>query len=197
MSHQPSAPGCSGSDPGSTGSGTEGSGAPWVAKSRSILAISCTRASATGSAFALPGSRSLPPDALEIARRGVALARQARNRHAEFLNIRMAGESLAYLGQATESIEVCEYGVLLGKELGDSYHTVARHALAFTYVLAAKYDQAVSLCVSLIETNRRIGNVWGEGQALGLLGDAYHGLGRYQKAVTALSDALSIFPHSF
>lgn len=131
--------------------------------------------------------------ALDDSRRGLALAQQAGNQHAEFLNLRMAGQSLAYLGRATEGIEACERGVLLAGELGQSYHATARQALAYTYVLVRKYDHAVPLCISLIEMNRSTGNVWGEGQALGLLGDAYHGLGRYRKAVAALSEALHIF----
>jgi tetratricopeptide (TPR) repeat protein len=47
--------------------------------------------------------------------------------------------------------------------------------------------------LGLLERNRQLEDVRGEALALGLLGDAYHGLGRYQEAAQALSEALPIF----
>jgi tetratricopeptide (TPR) repeat protein len=53
------------------------------------------------------------------------------------------------------------------------------------------------LCARCRELNRDIGDVRGEALSLGVLGDAYHGLGRYEDAVEAFSRALPIFRDHF
>lgn len=132
--------------------------------------------------------------ALEDGKRGVALARRAGNRHAELLNLRIVGESLAYMGHTVDGLAACERALSLAEELGgESYEVAARHALAYTHVLAGDFGRARILCLKLVDSNRRSGMVRGEGLALGLLGDACHGLGRYEEAARALQEALPIF----
>jgi tetratricopeptide (TPR) repeat protein len=65
------------------------------------------------------------------------------------------------------------------------------------WVLVGRCDRAVELCARLRELNRKIGDVRGEALSLGVLGDAYHGLGRYGDAVDAFSEALPVFRDHF
>src|SRR5215469_8715775 len=67
------------------------------------------------------------------------------------------------------------------------------HNLAYVCNLAGQYDRAAKLSLELLDLAREIAYVQGESIALGLLGDAYHGLGRYSEAVEALGAALSLF----
>jgi tetratricopeptide (TPR) repeat protein len=74
---------------------------------------------------------------------------------------------------------------------------LTRYGLAFACTLAGRYDRAVELCARLRELDRNIGNVRGEAVSLGVLGDAYHGLGRHQDAIDAFSEALPVFRDHF
>jgi tetratricopeptide (TPR) repeat protein len=135
-----------------------------------------------------------PGEARRYGERGLELARQTGSRHAEFLNLRLVGQSLAAIGRAAEGIEACEQAVGLATELGDeSYDVAGWHTLGNACVIAGRFDRAVVFGGKLLELSRRLANVRGEALALGLLGDAYRGQRRYSEAVEALSAALSIF----
>ena len=69
----------------------------------------------------------------------------------------------------------------------------ATHTLAHVYVLAGHPEKAVPLSRKLLEQSRELTDVRLEGLALGVLGDAYHALGRYHDAAEVLSEALPIF----
>jgi tetratricopeptide (TPR) repeat protein/transcriptional regulator with XRE-family HTH domain len=132
--------------------------------------------------------------ALRYAERGLTLARRIADKHAEFLNLRQVGQSLCILGRTAEGVEACERAVSVAGELGqESYDTVAQLTLAFACVLTGDYDRTVTLGMDLLKLSRQTAYTRLEGVALGLLGDAYHGLGRYREAVQALSEALPIF----
>ena len=81
-------------------------------------------------------------------------------------------------------------------ELGDeSCESSALHNLAYVCTLAGRCGRAVELCERLRELSRDIGDMRGEALSLGeALGDAYHGLGRYEDAVDAFSTSAADLP---
>lgn len=133
-------------------------------------------------------------DALCHAEQGFTLARQIDDQHAELLNLRQIGQSLVHLDRAAEGIEACEHAVRLAQELGqDSFEAAAKQTLAHVCVITGDHAKALTLARNLLDLNRRLDNVRGVGVSLGVLGDAYCGLARYQEAAEVLTEALPIF----
>lgn len=126
--------------------------------------------------------------------RGLALAKGVESLHAQYLNYRIVGQALAHLGRHAEGVEACERAVLIARKLGQEIHEIyAGLTLAFVCTIAGHYDRARTLSLRQLEMSRRLANVRGQGLALGMLGDAYHGRGCFQDAAHALAEALQIF----
>jgi tetratricopeptide (TPR) repeat protein len=67
------------------------------------------------------------------------------------------------------------------------------HTLAFTCARGGQFERAVALSRQRLELSRQLADVRDEGVSLGVLGDAYYGMGLYEEAIRALSAALAIF----
>jgi DNA-binding SARP family transcriptional activator/tetratricopeptide (TPR) repeat protein len=128
------------------------------------------------------------------AERGVALAQQAGNRHAECMNLRSLAQTLVKLGHASEALRAGEQALIIASELGDeSYLKVTLYNLAFVCAMAGQCERAVAICQRILGLCRKMGDARLEALALGVLGDAFHGLGQDQEAVDVLSKALPVF----
>jgi tetratricopeptide (TPR) repeat protein len=135
-----------------------------------------------------------PEPAHNDALRGVASARQSRSRLAEYLNLRLLGNALAWLGAGDRAVSASESALTIAADLGsDSYELAALQSLAFTCTLGGQHERAVTLCLRGIELSQGLGDVCTEALLRGSLGDAFHGLGRYEEAVGSLLRALPVF----
>ncbi len=65
-------------------------------------------------------------------------------------------------------------------------------SLGSAYLQLGEYRKAIGLCEKALEIARRIGDVRGEGSALGNMGSAYLQLGEYRKAIDLHEKALEI-----
>jgi tetratricopeptide (TPR) repeat protein len=125
---------------------------------------------------------------------GLALARRAGSTLAEFVNLRLLSNALAFTGLADDAMEPGERALAMAITLGaPTYELAALHSLAFSCTLSGRFERAVPICLRRIEISRKLGRSCGEALALGVLGDAYAGLGRYQEASDSLLLALPIF----
>jgi tetratricopeptide (TPR) repeat protein len=132
------------------------------------------------------------------AQRGVALARKVGDRHAELICLGILGGALGKLGYGEEAVAACELSLAIAVELGDeSCESSALHRLAFVCTMAGQCDRAIELCARRRGLSWKMKDVRGEALSLGVLGDAYQGLGRYQDAVQAFSQALPVFRDHF
>lgn len=125
------------------------------------------------------------------AERGLAVARAARSRLGELVNLRGLGTGLALSGHHEPAIAAGERALAIAAELGAaSYEMEVMHTLAAACHLAGRFDQAAAFSRRGIELSRELADVRGEALANGMLGDAYHGLGEYERAVDCLLRAL-------
>jgi tetratricopeptide (TPR) repeat protein len=128
------------------------------------------------------------------AERGIVMARRAQSRLAELMNLRELGNALAWLGDRDRAVGASESALAIAVELGvPSYENAALHSLALTYTLTGWHDRAVAVCLQRIELSKSLGDIRGVAVSLGILGDAYQGLGRYQESASSLLRALPIF----
>jgi DNA-binding SARP family transcriptional activator/tetratricopeptide (TPR) repeat protein/transcriptional regulator with XRE-family HTH domain len=132
--------------------------------------------------------------ARSAAARGVAAARRAGSRAAEYMNLGILGISLAMLGRDDPAAEVGQKALAIATSLGvGAYELEALLSLAFTYNQTGRHQPAVPVCLRAIELSQELGDICGEGLAQGTLADAYHGLGQYKKAAATLHRALPVF----
>jgi tetratricopeptide (TPR) repeat protein len=102
------------------------------------------------------------------------------------------------LGDHEKARAACERGLSLAVELGaDSFVQYALHTLAYGCSRAGRYQEAIYLSLRRLELCRKVGDLPGQALAMGMLGDAYYGLGRYQDAMTAFEQALPVFRDHF
>ena len=126
--------------------------------------------------------------------RGVALGRQVADPYAEFTNLRLLGLVHSRLGEHAQGVAACERALEIAVSLGEkSCESVALHNLSFTCTMAGQYERALKLVLRQRDLCHKIGDVRMAALALGVRGDAYHGLGRHEDEVVALLQALPIF----
>jgi tetratricopeptide (TPR) repeat protein len=132
------------------------------------------------------------------AERGVRLAQRGGDRHAEYMNLRGLGQSLNKLGDYARGSAACQKAVSIAVELGeDSFRQYALHDLAHSCIKAGRYHEAIDLSLRRFELCRQVGDLRGEALSMCVLGDAYHGLGRFEDAVAAFEQALPVFRDHF
>jgi DNA-binding SARP family transcriptional activator/DNA-binding XRE family transcriptional regulator len=132
------------------------------------------------------------------AERGVRLAQRGGDRHAEYMNLRGLGQSLNKLGDYARGSAACQKAVSIAVELGeDSFRQYALHDLAHICIKAGRYHEAIDLSLRRFELCRQVGDLRGEALSMCVLGDAYHGLGRFEDAVAAFEQALPVFRDHF
>jgi DNA-binding SARP family transcriptional activator/tetratricopeptide (TPR) repeat protein len=128
------------------------------------------------------------------AERGVLIAQMAGNRHAECLNQRILGSSLHVLGLTGQAVAACECALSIAEELGEeSTASLALSSLIFACNKDGQHERAIVLSRRRLQQARKYDEVHGEAMCLGMMGDAYQGLGRYHEAIEVLSKALRIF----
>ena len=144
------------------------------------------------------GSSSWDMDNFGAARRdaqwGVALGRRVTDPYAEFTNLRLLGLALGRLGEPVEAVAACEHALSIAVGLGEkSCESSALHNLMFVCTLAGQYERALELVLRQRDLCRKLGDVRYAALALGVRGDAYHGLGRYEDEAASLLEALPTF----
>jgi transcriptional regulator with XRE-family HTH domain/tetratricopeptide (TPR) repeat protein len=132
--------------------------------------------------------------ARNAAARGVAIARSARARLPEYMNLTALGTALAWLGKKDQAVEVSESALAVASRLRvASYELEALLNLAYTYTLTGRFEAAVTASNRAIGMSRILGDICAEGLAHGHLGDAHYGLGHYRQATANLHHALPVF----
>jgi DNA-binding SARP family transcriptional activator/tetratricopeptide (TPR) repeat protein len=127
------------------------------------------------------------------ASRGVCVARRAGSLHAEFMNLRMLANVLAWFGEGERALAAGESALAITVDLAVApYELVALYNLAYACTLVGRYERAICLYTRTIELSRGLGDPRLEAQAYAMLGDAYSGLGQHGLAVHSLLRALPI-----
>lgn len=130
----------------------------------------------------------------DYAQRGVAVAEQAGNTHAQWLNLRSLTNSLGCLSCHAESLDAGERALVLAAQFsGDAYLAVTLHTVAVACNWAGEWERAIAISQQTLRLSRSLGDVRLEALTLGVFGDAYRGLGHYKDAVRVLSLALPKF----
>jgi tetratricopeptide (TPR) repeat protein/DNA-binding XRE family transcriptional regulator len=137
-------------------------------------------------------------DARQSADHAIHLARSISDRQTEVLALRIRAIALANLpGRREEAIASAEQAHVLAAGLGHATleHEIL-HSTANVYNLTGRHEDALQLRQDGLALGRDLGE-----QALAdwlcLLGDAYHGLGRYSEAAESLRSALPFFRDRF
>lgn len=132
--------------------------------------------------------------ARDLAERGVAVARRAGSLVAEGRNLGQLGCALSQLGDHDQAVAMAERALQIAAGLGvPAYELAEQHSAALVSVWAGQYQRAVAACTRALELSRMLGDSCGVALSYGLLGDAYHGLGRYEEAAGSLLKALPTF----
>jgi len=133
-------------------------------------------------------------NARDDAARGLVLARQAGSRLPEHRNLGMLGVALAQLGMRSQAVAVGEEGLRIATNLRVApYELEARQHLAFIYNLTGHFQGSIAVSERGIELSRSLHDSCQEALLLGLLGDAYRGLGMDHEAASSLHRALAVF----
>jgi DNA-binding SARP family transcriptional activator/tetratricopeptide (TPR) repeat protein len=131
------------------------------------------------------------------AERGIAVARLAGSKQAEFVNLQLLAIALAWTGDADAAIAAGKHAIAIARALQAlECELAALHTLAHIYWLAGRSEQATWACLQAIQLSRRLGDACGEAMALGYLGDAYRELGWYEESAGCLLRALPVFANT-
>jgi tetratricopeptide (TPR) repeat protein len=127
--------------------------------------------------------------------RGADVARQARSRGAEALNMSLLGLALANSGKADQAVAATDAALEIAASLPDDPRGELDVLLnaAHVYVVAGQPERARPVCRRGVELSRALGDQYSEAEAWGKLGDANLTLGSYEEAVACLSRALPVF----
>ncbi|WP_460344247.1 AfsR/SARP family transcriptional regulator [Actinoallomurus acanthiterrae] len=139
------------------------------------------------------GARGDLPAARADVERGLALARQTGDQHAEFLCLRVLGGTLIRLGRHAEGLARCQESLDLARSLGNTrYACVALHSLAKAHLLAGEPDAVLDLCrqgLDLSTDGREPLRAYFHHRA----GLAYQTLHRHDAAIESLTTAAELF----
>lgn len=137
-------------------------------------------------------------DARQSADRAMHLARDADDRQTEILALRIRAIALANLpGQRAEALASAEQARGLVSGFGDAtFEHEVLHSVASVYNLTGRHEDALHLRQDGLALGRDLG-VQALADWLGLLGDAYHGLGRYSEAAESFRGALPFYRDHF
>ena len=130
----------------------------------------------------------------ERTREGIQVARRIQSRHAEFINLRLHGISLARLGHPAEAMAACERAVAIAVSFDESlYEMAALHSLAFACTLTGQFERAISLSKRRLELCQGVGNLRAEAHVLDVIGDACDGLGEHEQAIELRLKVIPVF----
>jgi len=138
-------------------------------------------------------------DACGYARRAMEIARKSGDRHGELMALRVLGLSIARLpGGHDDGIAYCEQALAIARESAQpACERELLHTVTYAYTLAGRCLSALNMCQQGIELDRQLGFPDKESVWLGVLGDAYYGLGRYGEAADAYTRALAGYRDQF
>jgi DNA-binding SARP family transcriptional activator/tetratricopeptide (TPR) repeat protein len=132
--------------------------------------------------------------ALEAARQALALARRLGDRETELMVLRVLGETYVQVGDHETALSVLEQAVTTSRKLADPcYEQFMLRVFAHVTIETQEWRRAIELCNQGLELTNQPGSANGRAHFLGLLGNAYNGLGRHDEAIRRLSDAVDIF----
>jgi len=137
-------------------------------------------------------------DARQSAEQAIHLARSISDRQTELLALRIRAIALANLpGQREEAVASAEQARALATGLGHATleHEIL-HSTAYVYNLTGRHEVVLQLRRDGLALERDLG-VQAQPDWLCLLGDAYHGLGRYSEAAESLRSALPFYRDRF
>jgi DNA-binding SARP family transcriptional activator/transcriptional regulator with XRE-family HTH domain/tetratricopeptide (TPR) repeat protein len=134
-------------------------------------------------------------EALNHSQRGLALARKNQDPGAEIMLLREAAMAQAGIpGREGEAIAYAERALALARQAGEQTHELdTLRVLAHVNNLTGRHPAAEHIARQGIELAREWNYVADGAYFLGALGDACHGLGKYQDAIDAFGRALPTF----
>jgi DNA-binding SARP family transcriptional activator/tetratricopeptide (TPR) repeat protein len=134
-------------------------------------------------------------EAMPHIQRGLDLARRNHDPGAEIMLLRQAALALAGIrGRQNEAIVHAERALALARHAGEQTHELdTLRMLAHVNNLAGRHPSAVHLARQGIDLAEERHYIADRAYFLGALGDACHGLGRYQDALNAFGRALPTF----
>ncbi len=128
------------------------------------------------------------------ASRALDLARSIGDQETEIMVLRILGETYVRVGDHTMAMSALTQAIATSGKLADPfYEQFMLRASAHIAIQAREWRRAIEWC------NQGLAQIGGEGTAIkkahfiGLLGNAYHGLGQHGEAVQRLSAAIEIF----
>ena len=135
------------------------------------------------------------PDALEYAQRGLEIARTNREPGAEIMLLRQAAFALSSIrGRAGEAIARAERALDLARQAGEPTHELdTLRMLAHVNNRTGHHSTAEHIARQGIDLAAEHNYIADRAYFWGALGDACHGLGRYQDAIDAFGHALPTF----
>jgi tetratricopeptide (TPR) repeat protein/transcriptional regulator with XRE-family HTH domain len=136
-------------------------------------------------------------DARQSADRAMHLARETADPQTEFLAQRLLAIAQANLpDHRKDAVTSVEQALALARGLGEpAFEAEILHTAAHVYNLAARHEDALRLCQDGLSMAQSLGAPIADW--LGVLGDAYYGLGRYHEAAESLRSALPMFRDHF
>jgi DNA-binding SARP family transcriptional activator/tetratricopeptide (TPR) repeat protein len=134
-------------------------------------------------------------EALDDAQRGLALARNNRDPGAEIMLLRDMALALAGIrGREGDAIACAERALAMARQAGEQTRELdTLRMLAHVNTFTGRHPAAERIARQGIELAQERNYVADHAYFLGTLGDACHGLGRYQDAIDAFSRALPTF----
>ena len=174
----------------------------WCEQERTNLVAATRQAAAHGLhdiAWKLPVAMKVCLDRLgyraeSLATHHIALAsaRKLGDRRGEAWVLTNLGMELGQQ-HVDDAIGHFEQALAIYREIGDRREEArAANALAFTYVVLGRYEEAVSALLDSLELQRGAGRRYGEAVALCNLAEAYVELGRHEEAIARSQEALAI-----
>jgi tetratricopeptide (TPR) repeat protein len=135
------------------------------------------------------------PEALEYAQRGLDIARINQETGAEIMLLRGAALALAGIGgRQNEAIANAERALHLARQAGEQTRELdTLRMLAHVSNLTGRHSAAEQIARQGIDLAGERNYVADRAYFWGALGDACHGLGRYQDAIDAFGQALPTF----
>ena len=136
------------------------------------------------------------------AQRAIELARGTGDRRTEALALRLLALATANVDlphRDGDAVASAEKALALARQLGGpaSFEHEVRHTVATVYGLVGRHEDALRLGQQGLAEARRLGAQGAIADWLGILGDAYRGLGRYREAIESLRGALPMYRDQF
>lgn len=137
-------------------------------------------------------------DSCRHSERALSIARAHQDPHGEFMASRILGMAqVSVPGLAEQGVATCEHALRLVQGHDDpACERELLHTVASVYNWTQRHDAALGLCQRGLALDGSLGYPAGAGPWLGVLGEAYHHLGRHREAIETLSRALSISQRS-